>query len=60
MCAGATVRVVLPLTEPRVALMLLVPAATALARPVASIVAVADVPEVQVTMLVISAVEASL
>ena len=48
--AAVTVRVVLPLTSPRVALMLVVPAATPLARPAASIVATELVAEAHVTV----------
>ena len=47
--ADVTVSTVEPLTRPSVALMLLVPTATPWARPVALIVALAVVPEAQVT-----------
>ena len=57
--AAVIVNVVLPLT-PSVAVIVLVPVATAVASPVlASIVAFAGVPLVQVTEVVILAVEAS-
>ena len=46
---AVTVKVVEPETEPKVALIGLVPAPTPLARPAALIVAVAGVPEVHVT-----------
>lgn len=56
--AASTVRVVLPVTEPEVAEMTLVPIAAVVARPlvpvVLLIVAVAIVAEAQVTELVIS------
>ena len=58
--AALTVKVVLPTIEPLAALMLLVPAATPVARPPALIVAVAVVAEAQVTEPVRSVVEASL
>ena len=58
--AAVTVRVVLPLTRPEVALMLLVPGPTPWARPVvAPIVATAGVAEAQVTEPVMTAVVAS-
>ena len=57
--ALVTVSTVLPLTAPRVAPMLDVPALTPWARPVLPMVAVAVVPEDQVTEPVRSAVEAS-
>ena len=57
---AVTVNVVLPETAPKVAVMVLVPAATVVARPVpAAIVALAGVPEVQVTEAVKSCVDAS-
>ena len=58
--AEVTVSTVEPLTSPSVALMLLVPAATPVARPLALIVAVAVVPEAQVTAAVRSRCESSL
>ena len=54
--AEVTVRTVEPVTSPNVALMLLVPAATARARPVALMVATEVVAEAQVTELVMTAV----
>ena len=57
--AAVTVSTVEPLTSPRVALMLDVPAATPWARPAALIVATEVVAEAQVTGPVRSAVEAS-
>ena len=58
--AAVTVRVVLPEMEPEVAVIVLLPTATDCARPVAApIVATPVVPEVQVTEVVISTVEAS-
>ena len=56
---AVTVSVVLPLIAPEVAVMIVVPASKVVARPVLSIVAFAGVPLVQVTLLVISAVEPS-
>ena len=50
--AGVTVNKVEPTTDPEVALMVLVPIPTDVARPPAMIVAVPVVPEVQVTELV--------
>ena len=50
--AGSTVSVVLPLLAPRVAEMVVVPAATVVARPVASIVAAAAFVDAQVTCVV--------
>ena len=50
--AEVTVRTVEPLTNPRLALMLLVPAASPVARPLEPIVAVAEVAEAQVTAAV--------
>jgi hypothetical protein len=57
--AGATVSVVLPVTAPSVAEMVLCPAATAWASPLAVIVATEVVPELQVTEPVRLAVEVS-
>ena len=57
--AAVTVSTVEPLTSPSVALMLLVPIATPGARPLALIVALAVVPEAQVTEPVMTAVVAS-
>ena len=56
--AAVTVRIVLPLIDPSVALMLLVPAATAWARPPALMVATELVAEAQVTEPVMTAVVA--
>ena len=56
----ATVRLVLPLMAPKVALMEAVPAATALARPDALMVAVAGVDDDHVTEMVIFCVLESL
>lgn len=50
--AGVTVRLLEPLTEPDVALMLAFPTATAVTRPLADTVAVAPEEELQVTVLV--------
>ena len=50
--AGPTVSTVDPDTAPEVAVIVLVPTATAVAKPTAVIVAVAVVPELQVTWLV--------
>jgi len=50
--APVTVSTVEPTTDPEVALIVLVPAATAVASPPAPIVAVAGVPDAQVTVLV--------
>ena len=58
--AALTVRVVLPLTSPSVAPMLLVPTASPVARPPALMVATAGVAEAQPTEPVRSAVVASL
>ena len=57
---AVTVNIVEPETAPTVALMLLVPAATPLASPPAVMVAVAGVPEVQVTDAVMFCVDESL
>ena len=57
--AEVTVRTVEPLTNPRLALMLLVPAASPVARPLEPIVAVAEVAEAQVTAAVRSRCEPS-
>ena len=56
---GATVSVVLPLTVPELAVMVVVPTATAVARPPAAMVAAAGVDDVQVTEAVMSCVELS-
>ncbi len=56
---SVTVRAVVPLTAPSVAVMVLVPWPTACASPSALIVATAGLAEVQVTEVVRSAVEAS-
>ena len=58
--AEVTVSTVEPLTDPSVALIVLVPAATLVARPPTLIVAVAVVPEAQVTAAVRSRCEPSL
>src|SRR5262249_34246892 len=57
---AVTVSVVEPETAPLVALIVLVPAFTAVASPVALIAAVAGVPDVHVTVLVKSCVVPSL
>lgn len=57
--AVPTVKVVLPEIEPEVAEIELVPTATAVARPLLLIVAVAVVADAQVTELEISCVVAS-
>ena len=54
MVAAPTVRSVLPLWPPKVAVMVVVPGATALASPPGAMVAVAVVPEVQTAELVTS------
>jgi hypothetical protein len=58
--AGVTVSTVEPATDPEVALMVLVPTATAVANPPAVMVAVAVVPEAHVTDDVTFAVLVSL
>ena len=57
--AAPTVRTVEPLIAPRVALMLEVPVATAVASPAAEMVATEVVAEAQVTWLLRSCVELS-
>ena len=52
MVAGVTVRLLEPLTEPDVALMLAFPTATAVTRPLADTVAVATEEELHVAVLV--------
>lgn len=51
MVAGVTVTVVVPLTEPELAVMLAVPTATAVTRPAGETVAVAAEEELHVTVL---------
>ena len=46
---GVTVRVVVPVMDPKVAVMVVLPAATPVARPVALIVAIVGVDEFQAT-----------
>ncbi len=55
-CAVETVSPVEPLTEPKVALMVVLPAATLEARPCALMVAAAALRDVQVTVVVMSCV----
>jgi hypothetical protein len=59
-CAVETVSPVEPLTDPKMALMVVLPAATLEARPCALIVAAAALDDVQVTVVVMSCVLLSL